>query len=216
MDLFGEALLGYASGDRSTFYLIEGASDKHTYSLAERFRSYSKLNKVEKKLIALSYGQILDIGCGTGNVIPALEKKGKVRGIDISPKVVAVARQRGCNKCVVADIFKYLPKQKFDTITLFGNDLGLGGTVRKTKKLLEVLKSLLKNDGQILAITRNYTHGDFKEMTLTPVWKKKTGPSFGWIIFNIYFLSDLIEKQGLNSEIISTNSSYRLVRITKK
>jgi ubiquinone/menaquinone biosynthesis C-methylase UbiE len=43
--------------------------------LSERFRPYSKLNLTEKKLISLSHGYILDVGCGTGNVIPALEKK---------------------------------------------------------------------------------------------------------------------------------------------
>ena len=160
--------------------------------------------------------KILDIGCGTGNVIPALEKRGQVTGIDISPKVIEVAKQRGCDNCIVADIFKYSPKQKFDTITLFGNDLGIGGTVRKTKKLLQGLKSLLKNDGQILAIIRNYSHGDYKEMTLIPMWKKKVGPKFGWLIFNINFLSVLCKEQNLNMQVISTNWKYSLVKMIKK
>ena len=99
---------------------------------------------------------------------------------------------------------------------MFGNDLGIGGTVRKTKKLLQVLKSLLKNDGQILAIIRNYSHGDYKEMTLTPMWKKKVGPKFGWLIFNINFLSDLCKEQNLNMKVISTNWKYSLVKLTKK
>ncbi|MCF7794896.1 class I SAM-dependent methyltransferase [Patescibacteria group bacterium] len=195
MDLFGEALLAYVNGDRSPFYLIvDDTGEKDNYSLAERFRPYSKLNKIERKLISLSCGQILDIGCGAGNVIPALEKRGEVTGIDISPKVIEVAKQRGCTNCTAADIFSYLPKQKFDTVTLFGNNLGIGGTVRKTKKLLQVMKSLLKNDGQILATITNYHHSDYKEMTLTPMWKNKIGPKFGWLIFNINFLFDLCKE----------------------
>ena len=38
---------------------------------------------------------ILDIGCGTGALFPALERYGSVSGIDISAEAVAYARRRG-------------------------------------------------------------------------------------------------------------------------
>ena len=216
MDLFGEALLGYFNGDKSNFYLKDQSGKKHTYSLADRFRPYSKLNKSERKLISLSRGNILDVGCGTGNVIPALEKKGKVLGIDISPIIIEVAKKRGCKNCRVADIFTFSSKEKFDTITLFGNDLGIGGTVRGTKKLLRTLKGLLNKNGQILAITRNFNRADYKEMKLTPIWKNKTGLTHGWFIFSINFLSKLCEEQDLKLEILSASWKYRLVKITRR
>lgn len=216
MDLFGEALLGYANGDRRPFYLLDQTGEKKVYSLVDRFRSYSKLNKHEKKLISLSRGNILDIGCGTGNVIPYLQKQGEVIGIDISPAVIEVAKQRGCDTCIVADIFSYSPKQKFNTITLFGNDIGIGGTIKRTKVFLQVLKKLLEDDGQILAVVRNYTRGEYGEMTLTPIWKKKIGPKFGWIIFNIEFLNKLCTEQNLQLKIVSASWKYKLVKISKK
>ncbi len=215
MDIFGEALLAFKNRDRREFYLKDEKGEKHIYNLAERFRPYSKLNKSEKKLISLSYGDILDVGCGTGNIIPALKKKGGVVGIDISPKVIEVARKNGCDDCIVANIFTYKPKGKFDTITFFGNNLGIGGVVAKTKKLLQILRHLLKRNGQILAITHNYNDSDYKEMTLTPIWKGRHGSKFGWLIFNNNFFSKLCREENLKLQVISTSWKYRLVKITK-
>ena len=215
MDIFGEALLAFKNGNRSTFYLKDEKGEKHLYNLAERFRPYSKLNKSEKKLVSLSHGDILDVGCGTGNIIPTLNKRGSVVGIDISPRVIEVAKKNGCNNCIVANIFSYKPNRKFDTITFFGNNLGIGGTVDKTEKLLQNLKHLLKRDGQILAITHNYNAGNYKEMILTPIWKNRHGSKFDWLIFNNNFLSKLCLEQNLKLQVISTSWKYRLVRIRK-
>lgn len=215
MDIFGEALLGYMKGDRSSFYLKDEKGKRHIYDLADRFRPYSSLNKSEKKIISLSRGNILDVGCGTGNVIPPLEKKGKVLGIDISPIVIEVAQTRGHKNCIVADIFTFRPKQKFDTITLFGNDLGIGGSVSGTKKLLKILREMLKRDGQILAILRNYNDSDYRLMKLTPIWKNRSGPKFNWILLNTDFVSELCKEQKLESKVIAESWKYKVVKITK-
>lgn len=215
MDIFGEALLAYTGGDRATFYLQDETGKKHIYGLAERFRPYTKLNKSEKKIISLSHGNILYVGCGTGNIIPALEKRGEVIGIDISPKVIEVAKKKGLSNCLVADIFSFRTDQKFDTILLFGNDLGVGGTPEKTKKLLGILKNILKENGQILGIIRTYSRGDYKQMRLTPIWKNKTGTSFDWILFSENFVKNLCKAVGLKLETISTSWKYKVLHITK-
>jgi hypothetical protein len=117
---------------------------------------------------------------------------------------------------MVADIFTFAPKEKFDTITLFGNDLGIGGTVARTKKLLEKLKNLLSKNGQILAITRNFHHNAYKEMKLIPQWKNIVGPEFGWLIFQSDFIVNLCQEQGLKIDIMSTTWKYQLLKITIK
>lgn len=215
MDLFGEALLAYTNGDRNIFYLKDEAGKKHTYDLGERFRPFSKLNKSEKKLISLAHGNILYVGCGTGNIVPALEKNGNVFGIDISPKVIEVANKMGYKNCLVADIFSFSPNRKFETIILFGNDLGIGGNIKKTEKLLNILKRILKDHGQILAIIRNYNKGDYKKMDLQPIWKNKSAPIFGWILFNANFLTKLCAKNKLKLKVISGSWKYKVLRITK-
>ncbi len=216
MDVFGEALKAYYLGDRSKFYLKEPSGKLSEHSLKRYFRKTSQLSKSERKLISLSQGDILDVGCGTGNYIPLLAKHGKVLGFDISQNVIDVAKMNGCKNCIVADIFTFPEKKKFDTITFLENNLGIGGSIDKTKELLKKLSNLLKNDGQILAISRNLRNKDYFSIELHPVWKQKIGPKFGWIHFNINFLSDLCEKEGLRLKILRGNQYSCLVRIVKK
>jgi SAM-dependent methyltransferase len=40
-------------------------------------------------------GDILDIGCGAGNMIHHLSRYGQVKGIEVDPRPVAMARERG-------------------------------------------------------------------------------------------------------------------------
>jgi SAM-dependent methyltransferase len=215
MDLFGEALKAYASGDRTKLYFKESSGEISECSLKRYFRKAAQISKSERKLISLSYGEILDVGCGTGNYMPLLVKRGKVIGIDISKNVIDVAKLNRCNNCRVADIFTFSEKKKFDTITLLGNNIGIGGSVDKTKKLLKILSNILKEDGQILAIVRRLPNREYFAVKIRPIWKNKIGPKFGWIHLNINFLSDLCRQEGLHLKILQGNQYSYLVKIVK-
>jgi SAM-dependent methyltransferase len=215
MDLFGEALKAYASGDRTKFYFKESSGEISECSLKRYFRNAAQISKSERKLIFLSYGEILDVGCGTGNYMPLLAKRGKVIGIDISKNVIDVAKMKGCNNCRVADIFTFSEKKKFNTITLLGNNIGIGGSVNKTKKLLKKLSSILKDDGQILAIVRRVTGREYFANKLQPMWNNKIGLKFGWIHLNVNFLSDLCRQEGLCLKILQGNQHSYLIKIVK-
>jgi SAM-dependent methyltransferase len=215
MDLFGEALKAYALGNRSKFYFKEPSGKISECDLKRYFRSVNQLSRLEKKLISLSRGDILDIGCGTGNYIPLLTRRGKVLGIDISKNVIDAAGMMGHKNCIVADIFNFPTKRKFDTITLLGNNLGIAGSVGREKKLLKILSSLLKSDGQILAIIRRLPDKKYLATRLNPIWKNKIGPKFGWIHFNIDFLSDLCRRGGLHLKVLRGNQHSLLIKIVK-
>jgi len=216
MDLFGEALKSFSQGNKVKFYLKDGSGKLFRLDLGRYFRKTNQLSKWEKKLIALSYGDILDIGCGTGNYIPLLSKHGKVLGIDISPKIIDIAKKNGCRFCKVADIFTFPTIKKYDTITFLGNNLGIGGTVNRTKRLLKKLSILLKKDGQILAIVRRLPHKKYVKVEIEPIWNQKVGPKFGWIHFNTDFLSDLFEQAGFRLKVLQGNQHSCLLRIVKK
>ncbi len=215
MDLFGEALQAYSQGDASPFYLQDSSGQLFETDLSRYFRLPSQLSKLERKLISLAYGQILDVGCGTGNYIPLLERRGRVLGIDISSRVIEVARQRGCKCCKVADMLSFETRRKYDTITLLGNGLGIGGTVRGTKRLLARLSGLLKEDGQILAIGRRVVRGKFVVLQLRPVWRQKVGARFGWIHMSRDLLSDMCLRVGLHLSVVYGNQHYFLLKMTK-
>ena len=50
------------------------------------------------KAIWRQFGQdpqiVLDLGCGTGNLLPFLEEGRQVIGVDISPEMLAIAREK--------------------------------------------------------------------------------------------------------------------------
>lgn len=215
MELFGEALRAYAQGDRSPFYFKDSAGELFKTDLSRFFRKTNQLSKLEMRLIALTYGDILDVGCGTGNYIPLLARRGRVLGIDISPKVIEVAKKNGCKRCRVADVFTFPTTKKYDTITFLGNGLGIGGTVNKTKKLLKKLSSILKNDGQILAIGRRVVHKKFVAVQLRPVWREQVGSRFDWIHMSRDFVSELCGQAGLCLTVVQGNQHYYLFRIVK-
>jgi len=214
-DLFGKALLGYLQGDRSRFFFVNQRGEKYKHKLDRYFRSYAKFTKLEKKIISLARGEILDVGCGAGTYSPYLSKKGKVNGIDISKNVINVAKGRGVKNVFVKDIFKLKTKKRYNTIILLENNLGIAGTIEKAKKMLKILKHLLKEDGQILTNCMNVSNQDYFEAEVYPIWREECGKKFKWISFNGRFLKELCNKFGLKMEVIDRDKWSYLARITK-
>ncbi|KKK46500.1 hypothetical protein LCGC14_0801940 [marine sediment metagenome] len=138
------------------------------FNLESYFRPLNKLTKLEKKLIDLSYGNILDIGSNTGYYIPYLMDKGTTTGIEISSKINNIARKKGIYNCITGDIFTYKFNNKFDTITLIGNDITLSGTLHRLKKLLKKFSALLNKNGQVLLIIRNIQTLKYWHVVYTP------------------------------------------------
>jgi len=220
MDLFGRVLYDYwEKGDKSsTLYFIENKKKKFPVEISRYFRSYEDLSNLEKKAISLSRGSILDVGCATGYHIPALMEQGEVDGIDISEDAIKVAKENGINNCFTGDIFKYKSRKKYDTITLFENNIGLAGTVSKTRRLIKALARLLKDDGQIICeIVRTRTV-DTWIVLLTPLWNGKKGKSFKWLHFSVNFLSKMCTKYGLEVEMLEENeisgNFWSLIRLS--
>jgi len=174
-DVFGQALLNYWQNDHKTHYNIkrdDGRIDGG--SLKNYFRKYPQFSNIEKKALKHARGKILDVGCGAGRHILYLQKIGlDILGIDESPLAIKVCQERGCKNAKVMDIFK--PKLKsntFDTIILFGNNLGIGGTLKGVKKLLKIIRKLAKKDGRLLLnsidvnITKDKSHINYREKNL--------------------------------------------------
>ena len=201
--IFGEAIYEYSKNKDTKLELIKKDKTIFTIDLDYYFRDYKDLSNIEKKALSLAKGEILDVGCATGYYIPKLKKFGIVDAIDISEHLIRIAVENGIKECHVADIFKYKPSGDYDTITLLENNLGLGGTLLKTKKLFKILAKLLKPDGRIIAIIR---HTDYKKKYYSseylPLWNGSLGKKFRWFYFNIKFLRKFCNKFKLKLEIL--------------
>ncbi len=211
-DLFGDALVSYINGNRNKFYFEDKKGKKYEQSISSYIDKKRSFTKLERKIIFLSHGKILDIGCGTGSFISALMKRGKVLGIDISSNMIKICKSRGINNVKIKDIFGFKSKNKFDTIVLLDENIGLAGTVKNTKKLLKKLSSLLSSKGQILANVEEVA-GNYYIWEARALWNGKYGPWFKWIKFNSSFLIKLCQKQGLKAEVVSKDKKRYIIKI---
>jgi len=216
MDLIGLAVKDIIKGDKGVFTFIDTAGHVSTHDIRRYLRKKNQLIKMEKQLIKWANGNILDIGCATGYYLPLLMKKGRVIGIDISDNLIDIARKNGLKNCFVDDIFKFKSKNKFDTITLLENNIGLGGNIANTKKLLNKLKTLLNKDGQILMIIRNINDRDYFKIKLRPCWNGVEGDAFEWISFNSNYLKDFLLKLGFKVEVLDKDEKSFLIKATGK
>ena len=66
--------------------------DKHWWFAG---RTWSLLNMVDRLVEPDGSQQVLDIGCGAGNMFHHLARYGPVVGLDNNPKPLAIARERG-------------------------------------------------------------------------------------------------------------------------
>ncbi len=212
MDLLGVALSDMLKGVKGDFIFYYSGNKSSVHDISRYLRTVRQLAPLEKLLIDEARGRILDIGCATGYYLPALMKRGEAYGIEISPKLVAIAKKKGFRNCFQGDIFSFLSQNKFDTITLLENNIGLGGDLSGTKKLLKKIKSLLNDGGQILIDARNIDDRDYFKIKLTPSWRGKKGEEFGWISFNKKYLMSLLKKNGFTPMIIGSDEKRTIIR----
>lgn len=151
-DLFGKALLDYhhSPGEQ---HLITWTSltEEDPVPLSYFFRDFTDMPALEQKALEQANGEVLDIGCGSGSHSLYLQEiRGMmVSGIDSSKGATEVARARGVKTVIHQSIFDY-STQKFDTLLLMMNGLGIAQNFQGVMPLLHHLKTLLKENGKIL------------------------------------------------------------------
>jgi SAM-dependent methyltransferase len=157
MDLFAAALERfYETGDAVLEYERDDGY-RDVEDLSWYLAPYRQFPHVEKQALAFAQGRVLDAGCGAGRHSLYLQRRGlEVTGIDKSPGLVRLAHARGVQDARVADVCGRLPfgKAEFDTVLLFGNNLGLCGTVPAFRKMLRELRRVTTGAGRILATSR--------------------------------------------------------------
>jgi SAM-dependent methyltransferase len=153
-DAFGEMLRAFAR-DGAGVEIVERddgyISASHLGPVAY-FAPHRKWLAVELRAIRFARGRVLDVGAGAGRVALHLQERGlEVVSIDVSPGAVEVMGERGVRDARhlgIADIGPELGW--FDTIVLFGSNIGLLGSLRRGPQLLRKLLRVTNADARIL------------------------------------------------------------------
>lgn len=239
IDILGEALLDFQNGDYSedivTFLTLNKhlVEEKDTLPLTYLFRTFEEMPPLEKKALRLCYGTVLDIGCGAGSHSLYLQEKGlSITALDASMGAIETCKLRGVEKNIHSKITDF-KGQRFDTLLLLMNGIGIAGTLQKLNALLDHLKTLLNPGGQILLDSSDLIYmfdedtdgghwipfGDsyYGEVTFQMEYKRRSSKSFEWLYLDYNTLQNVAHAHNFSCELVSEGNHYDyLARITSK
>ena len=187
-DLFGKAMFDFQTNNSPEDIITETTiSEEDEMSVDYLFRSYNEMPKIEQKALQLASGKTLDVGCGAGSHSLSLQNDRylDVTSIDISEKAIETCKLRGVKNAKVQNILDY-EGEKFDTIILLMNGVGIFGKLENCNKYLSKLKSLLNESGQILLDSSDIIYM-FDEDEDGGKWIPSNNDYYGELVFNISY-----------------------------
>ena len=237
-DAFGRVLLAHLEG-RSAVTMVE-RDDGFVESESPRFyfAGVRRWPAVERRALRYVRGRVLDVGTGAGRVALELQRRGRdVVGLDYSQLAARVARKRGVTNVRVGDL-EALPSSlgRFDTVVMFGNNLGLLSNATKAKRILRALHATTTDRGRIVGSNndpyanngaarhrdyhrRNRTRGRLPgQVRLRLRYRESTTPWVDWLFLSTRELEKLLEGTGWRLErvIREPNDSQYTVVIEKE
>ena len=225
-DILGKAISSYLTGncvDQLWIHNTYGEPDE--MPLEYYFRD--KMSMPELELFALEHcrRKILDVGAAAGaHSLILQDLKQDVTALDVSPKLVQTMQLRGVKKVVEADIYSWDTHEKFDTLLLLMNGIGISQTLKGLDQLLEKFKSLLAENGQVLfdssdvsyiyeeALPRGRYHG---EIDFQYAYKNQKGDWFSWLYVDFETIKTRAQKKGFKAELLAQDDDeHYLGRLT--
>lgn len=221
-DVFGEAIHDYyVNGNRSAKISVHSPDfDDDEIPVDYLFRSYEEMPLIEKTALQLAQGNILEVGCGAGSHALYLQsKKKRITAIDISPLSIEITKMRGVHQAVCADFFDFESIQKFDTILMLMNGIGIAGKVNRLHVFFQQAKKLLSKTGQILLDSSDliylFEEDDvsnqptyYGELSYQISYKNTMSEEFDWLYLDFESLKVLAQMNGFEASLIKKGSHY--------
>ena len=225
-DLFGKAMFDFQTNNSPEDIITETTiSEEDEMSVDYLFRSYDKMPKLEQKALQLAFGKTLDVGCGAGSHSLSLQndRNLEVTSIDISEKAIETCKLRGIKNAKVQNILDF-EGEKFDTIILLMNGVGIFGKLDDCNKYLSKLKSLLNPGGQILLDSSDIIYmfdededggkwipsnnNYYGELVFHISYKGEKEDPFNWLYLDYNTLQNAANANGLKCELVLEGEHY--------
>jgi SAM-dependent methyltransferase len=137
-------------------------SKNNSRELPWEINSYDKNLKEILNSLEITKGDILELGCGSGNDSSWLAKNNfNVTAIDISSKAILLAKEKNKDylniEFIEGDILNSIPNKKYDIIY----DRGcLHGNKDILNDIFKILHNKLKDNGKMVILSGNYNNGN--------------------------------------------------------
>lgn len=112
----------------------------------------------------------MEVACGTGRLMAIMEENGyEVTGLDLSQKMLKIARKRCKGELLMQDMRDILIRESFDALICFGGSFGYLLTDEDVSKVLKSFNRALRSGGILIFESfdadksRRYEFGGWRE-----------------------------------------------------
>ena len=235
-DAYGRGVLDYLEGHAwSECVERDDGLIQPDVGPAGYFKPYRQWPSIEKQSMRFVRGRVLDVGAGAGRVSLHLQTRGHdVVAIDNSPGAVDVCRRRGVKDARVVPFAQIGPRLGvFDTIVMFGNNLGLFGSLQRGRWMLRRLKKLTSSQARIIGTTLDPYQTDTPEHLSYHRFNRKRGrlpghlrirvryktlvtPWFDYLFMSVAELEQMVADTGWHLERTITDGGPTYVAVLEK
>lgn len=224
-DPLGQAIYNYSFlNDNTPIKVLSQVVEDEELPPDYFFRSYNEMPRLERIALKQTRGKVLDIGAGAGCHSLYLQKSGKdVTALEISELCCNVLEKRGITKIANTDILSF-SGERFDTILMLMNGLGVAKNISGLKELLSHLKNLMPPNGKILVDSSDLIYlfeeenGSFLldinsknyygEIEYQLKYKNIIGETYSWLFADNVILFEIAEELGYQTKIIDFGPHY--------
>jgi len=213
-DPLGQAMADYHyKKRRGKLWILNQYGPREEMPVAAYFRNFKAMPALEHAALQLCSGRVLDIGAGAGSHALWLQEQDvEVTALEQSALSCEVMQQRGVKHIVQENVFTF-GEQKYDTLLLLMNGIGLAGTLEGLRIFLRHAATLLTNTGQLIFDSSDvayvYEHllpnpqRYYGEIAYRYQYKKEKTDWFNWLYIDRYTLLSLLQQEGWQADIIT-------------
>lgn len=226
MDILGQAIADFYNNNRRFKLWVHDNHGPKVEMLVEHyFRDEDSMPELELTALRLCKGKVLDIGAGAGSHALWLQERGfDVTALDISPLAVATMQSRGLKHAVRQDIYEFA-EQKFDTLLLMMNGIGLTSSIDGLRRFLNHAATLLLPGGQLLFDSSDvaYLYEEegipqadtyYGEIRCRYEYKAQKTDWFTWLYIDQDMLRTIANEEGWSMEVLfEDNDDQYLTRL---
>ena len=223
-DPMGRAIYEYHKFGKAEDVVVHSSMfDDDVIPIETLFRGLVEMPAIERVALEAAYGDILDVGAGSGCHSLALKGLGKKAvAVDISPLSVQVMKERGVDARLV-NFYDQSFDETFDTVLMLMNGTGIIGNLDNIGNFFARLKQILKPGGCLLidssdlrylfeeedgSLMIDLADDYYGQVDFQMQYKDDIGEPFDWLYLDFNTLAYYAEENGFKAEVIAEGEYY--------